>query len=304
MSMATTTSTATIEEADARQRRPGQGRYGRYYDPVSEPDVGMRRIVAENCAMNAGAAAVLLQIASRGVGQGVSDHSSFTKRPVERARRSMFYIYVMAFGTPEERRVVSDATHRAHSRVKGADYDANDVDLQLWVAATMYWSLVLGYEEVYGPLDDDAADRVYREFSVYATGLRVPPEKWPKDRRAFGEYWDEALAGLEITDEARAVARDVLYPKKNVPWGIWIYAHLTGPFTRVATTELLPERARNEFGIPSTFYTRNLYWLMSAYNRTVYPMLPDSVRHFLKNHQMQDFRRRVAMQEGKSIIKL
>ncbi|KAI1341458.1 hypothetical protein F5Y15DRAFT_431204 [Xylariaceae sp. FL0016] len=297
-------STETKTESELRLRGPQEGRYGRYHDPVREP-AAMRRIVAENCAMNPGAAAVLLQIASKGVGQGVADHSSFTKRPVERARRSMFYIYVMTFGTPEERRVVTDATHRAHSAVhKAGAYDANDVELQLWVAATMYWSLVLGYEEVYGKLDDDVADQVYEEFSVMATGLRVPPDKWPKDRNAFQAYWDDTLAKLEITEDAKKVALDVLYPKKNLPWGLWLYAYISGPFTRTTTTELLPERPRNEFGFPSTLYTQYLYWFMSMYNRTVYPALPDSVRHFLKNHYMADFRKRVESQRGKPIIKL
>ncbi|KAI0019782.1 hypothetical protein F4780DRAFT_771052 [Xylariomycetidae sp. FL0641] len=282
--------TTTATDSEIRQRKPAEGRYGGYHDPVREPSALMRRLVAENCAMNAGAAAVLLQIANRGVGQGVWAHSSFRQRPVERARRSLFYIYVMAFGTAAERRVVGDATHRAHAR--------------LWVAATMYWSVVLGYEEVYGPLAAADADAAYEEFSVYATGLRVPPEMWPADRAAFRRYWDETLRGLEVTDEARQVARDVMYPQKNVPWGLWVYAHLSGPWTRTTTTELLPERIRNELGFPSTVYSRNMYWLTRAYNKTVYPMMPEAVRHFLKNYHMEDFRKRVASQQGKTVFKL
>lgn len=272
-----------------------EGRYERYYDPVLPQSPAIRKIIGEACAMNGGAAAVLLQIAAKGVGLGVSAHSSFTKRPVERARRSIVYIYAMAFGTEEERRIVTDATHHAHSRVKGRGFDANDVDLQLWVAATMYWSLVTGYEEVYGKLDDETADQVYKEFSVMATGLRVPPERWPEDREAFQAYWDKTVAELEITEEAKKVAMDVLYPAGNLPtWGLWLYALFTGPNTRVTTTELLPDRIRNEFNIPSTFFTRSYYLLLRQANRFLYPLLPDSARHFPKNYYMKDFRRRVA----------
>jgi len=94
--------------------------------------------------------------------------------------------------------------------VKGEGYDANDVDAQLWVAATIYWSMVESYEMVFGKLEEERAERVYREFSVMATALRVPAEKWPRDREAFKVYWDKMVEGLVVTDEAKGVAKDVL----------------------------------------------------------------------------------------------
>jgi uncharacterized protein (DUF2236 family) len=295
MSATTTATDIKAAQSTSSEPAPAMGKYGPYNRPVLEPSPAMRAIVAENCCMTAGTAAVLLQISARGVGLGVSDHSSFTKKPVQRARRSLFYIYGMAFGSDEERRRLTDATHAAHSRVKGKDYDADDPALQLWVAATMYWSLVLGYEEVYGPLDDDTAEQVYREFSVMATGLRVSKDMWPADRAAFRTYWEKTVAELDITDEAKEVAQFVLYPSaRNLPWGLWLYAKLTGPWNRIATAELLPERVRNELGLPSTAFTRNVYWLMNAYNRAVYPLLPTSVRHFAKNYYLKDLRARLA----------
>lgn len=281
--------------ARATNKPVQEGKYGPYHHPVLPPSPAIQKIVAEACAMNGGIAAVLLQIAAKGVGLGVSAHSSFTLRPLQRARRSIVYIYAMAFGTEAERRIVTDATHKAHSRVKGPGYDANDVDLQLWVAATTYWSLLTGYEEVYGKLDDETAEKIYNEFSVMATGLRVPPEKWPKDRQAFDEYWNKTVAELEITDEAKEVAKDVLNPAAHLKsWGPWLYALLSGPSARITTTELLPERIRNEFGIPSTLYTKGHYQFMKQVNKMVYPLLPESARHAPKNYYMKDFRRRVA----------
>jgi uncharacterized protein (DUF2236 family) len=269
--------------------------WGPYHSPLAEPGPTIKTILAENISMAGGPAAVLLQIANDKIGLAVSEHSSFTKRPVQRARRTLFYLYVMAFGTPEERRHITDATHAAHARVKdpGGAYEADDPDLQLWVAATIYWSLIVSYEEVYGALDDDTADQAYREFSIYATGLRVPPEMWPKDRVAFQEYWKTKIAGLEITEAAKAVGHDVLYPGSNLPWAAWFYTRLTGHFSRITTTELLPESIRNEFGIHSTLYTRFMYWLMSLQSRTVYPLLPETIRHFGKDYHMRDLRRRI-----------
>jgi uncharacterized protein (DUF2236 family) len=270
-----------------------EGKYGPYFSPVSEPDE-MKKIVGESISFELGAAAVLLQIAHPMVGKGVAAHSSFTYRRIERARRSIVYIYCMTFGTPEEKRIITDATHRAHSHVKGKDYNANDVDAQLWVAATIYWSIVLSYEMVFGKLEEERADRVFQEFSVMATALRVPPGKWPKDRAAFAIYWEEMLGQLEITDGVREIARDVM-EQRGLPFGLtWMYATLKGPVARVMTVEMLPERIRNELGMPSTAYTRQMFRIITATNAMVVPYLPARVREFPKNYFMADMRRRIA----------
>jgi len=276
---------------------PEEGKYGRYYSPVEEPDE-MRKIVRESASLELGVAAVLLEIALPSVGKGVARHSSFAYKRIERARRTVVYIYAMAFGTPEERRLITDATHKAHSHVKGKDYDANDVDAQLWVAATIYWTMVKSYELTFGKLDEVRAEKVYREYSVMATALRVPPEKWPKDREAFGVYWDEMIGKLEVSDEARGVARDVLQ-QKGLPYGLlWLYATMKGPVTRVLITEVLPERIRNDFGLPSTPYTRMMFKIITTTNVAVIPYLPVALREYPKNYYLADMRKRISAGKG------
>jgi len=281
------------EKAPQKTELVTEGRYAPYYSPVEEP-YEMKKIVRESVSMEGGVAAVLLQIAHPEVGKGVANHSDFTYRLIERARRSVNYIYCMTFGTPEEKRRITDATHRAHSHVKGDGYDANNVDAQLWVAATIYWSMVESYQLVFGKLDEERADRVFKEFSVMATALRVPPEKWPKDREAFKVYWDYMIEHLVVTDEAKGVAKDLL-EQKGLPWGwAWVFLTLKAPVSRVITIEMLPEHIRNEFSIPSTVYTRQMFKLVTGINATVTPYLPISVREFQKNYFMSDLRRRIA----------
>lgn len=226
----------------------------------------IQKIVAEACTLGRGAAAVLLQIASKGVGLGVAAHSRLTIQPVERARRSIIYIFTMASGTQVERRIVTDATHHAHSREEGPGYDVNDVDLRLWVAATIYWSLLTGYEEFLGKLDIQMADQVYKEFSIMVTGLRVTPtphsphspQKMVSRLVGFPGILGQNNLELEITDEARAVVMQVLFPTSRLKtWGLTVFSTLTGPSKRVTTIELLPKRIRDEHGIPSTLYTRS-----------------------------------------------
>lgn len=225
------------------------GPFGPYYDPLLPASDDMKRIVGDMISMAGGVAAVLLQVAQPSVGAGVAAYSSFTVRPVERGRRSMIYIFVQAFGTPEERRYITDATHKSHETIKGRNagiaFDANDVDLQLWVAATTYWSLIESYEIAYGKLDRSRRERVYKEFSSMGTALFVPPEKWPKDLDAFDVYWKAQICNLKVTPEAYKVARSVLYPAKDLfkfkTLHLWLYIILNGPLSRIVTTEMLPE---------------------------------------------------------------
>ena len=102
------------------------------------------------------------------------------------------------------------------------------------------------------------------------------------------------VGSLVITEEAKAVARDVL-EQKGLPWGwTWLYATVKGPVSRIITTEMLPEYVRNKFNMPSTTYTRRMFRLIVSVNATIVPYLPVSVREFPKNYYINDMRRRVA----------
>ena len=93
-----------------------EGKYAHYYDPVMPQSTAIQTIVAEAGAPGPGAAAVLPRIAAKGVALGVATHSSLAIRPVERARRSIIYVYILAtvFGTATEGRIVTDAMYHAH----------------------------------------------------------------------------------------------------------------------------------------------------------------------------------------------
>ena len=92
-------------------------------------------------------------------------------------------------------------------------YNAFDLDLQLWVGACLYKGGVDIYRIFVGELDDEDADRHYREGMALATTLQVPPEMWPADRAAFDRYWQESLAKVHIDD----AVRDYLYPDRREP---------------------------------------------------------------------------------------
>jgi uncharacterized protein (DUF2236 family) len=86
--------------------------------------------------------------------------------------------------------------NRAHAPVRrepdagSRGYSAFDAQAQLWVVATLYDTAVTVYEIIYGELDEDSADRVYRDYARIGTTLQVPADLWPPDRAALGAYWD------------------------------------------------------------------------------------------------------------------
>ncbi|CAG9988724.1 unnamed protein product [Clonostachys byssicola] len=252
-------------------------------------------IVQEGIILGGGAAAILLQVASPGVAQGVNQHSNFSYRVADRLRTTMTFVYAMSYGTPEEKRTIVDLVGRIHDQVygkldegkdKGKHYDANDPDLQMWVAATLYAIGIDIYARIYGKIDDEELnEKIFQEYSILACSLRVPPEMWPKTRAEFWQYWDEKIATLEITQHAREVGDDLLYLRK-APF----YFRMFMPTVRVVTAELLPERMRQEFGVNRHPRT---YKIVEFGVKSIYRPLPLWVRSMPVRYYMKDLRKRL-----------
>ena len=165
----------------------------------------------------AGPANVIMQLARPGVGYGVLESRVESGRidlhPIKRARTTFTYLAVAIAGSDAQKAAFRRAVNRAHAQVYSTpdspvQYNAFDPDLQLWVAACMYKGGVDIYRIFIGEMDDEDADRHYREGMSLGTTLQVPPEMWPADRAAFDRYWHESLAKVHIDD----AVRDYLYP--------------------------------------------------------------------------------------------
>lgn len=253
-------------------------------------------IVQEGIIIGAGAAAILLQLAEAGVGQGVNQHSNFTYRVTDRLRTTMTFVYCMVYGTPEERRTITDMVTRVHNQVngtldegrnKGKRYTALDPELQLWVAATLYATAIQTYQRIFGIIDDEILqENIYREYAILATTLQVPPEMWPPTREAFWEYWDSKVATLEVTQHAKEAGSDLL-SLRHAPFYLRIFL----PSVRIVTSELLPERMRQEFGLK---LHRRTYKVVEFMTKAMYRPLPLKVRSYPARMYMKDMRTRLA----------
>lgn len=199
------------------------------------------RYARDSTLVLGGAAAILLQVADPVVGRGVAGHSAFADDPMRRLRHTLAYVYAVALGDPDQLRRAAAFVDRAHAGVPGA----GDPDRQLWVAATLYRVGVQVHELLHGPMPAALADELYAESARLGTALQLPPERWPRDRVAFDAYWADAVARLDVGDDARRVARDLLHPRR-VP--LWVRAGM--PLGRTLTAGLLPASVRDAYGLP------------------------------------------------------
>jgi uncharacterized protein (DUF2236 family) len=196
---------------------------------------------ADGVLVLGGAAAILLQLADPVVARGVAEHSSFASDPMRRLRNTLSYVYAVGLGSEEQSRLVAGFVDARHRGIPGA----TDAVHQLWVAATLHEVGRAVHEQVHGRLPPDVADQVYAAGARLGTLLQLPEDAWPASRCRFADYWADAVAGLDVTDAARATAHELLH-SRAIPW--WMRPGM--PALRVVTAGLLPESVREAYGLP------------------------------------------------------
>jgi uncharacterized protein (DUF2236 family) len=150
---------------------------------------------------------------------------------------------------------------------------------------------------IYRPLERHVAERVYLEFSSMATALHVPASRWPKDLTEFYVYWNDMLAQLKVSKEAKEVGSIVLDPTSGLlKWKwlhLWMYMKINGPISRVITAELIPDEVKGEFGLESTKRTRAMFGLWKGSMKLFWRPQPRWVKEGVKNYYMWDMRKRI-----------
>lgn len=257
--------------------------------PVFDDSSTIRKVAGESLLIIGCGRATVLQNAHPAIALGTAAHSGFAERPFRRLHNTMIFLYGVVFGTREEADEVSRAVATLHQKVTGPGYSADDPDLQVWVAATMYTTAVVLYEGVFGPLTPAEADECYQQYSVLATAIGCPREAWPVSRQDFGSYWQDVVAELRIGDTSREIARALLYPT-NIPV-VWRAAL---PLHRFVTIGLLPDPIRDGLGYSWTPKQAKIlrygFWLLAV----LYPRLPRRLRQAPMTTYVHTVRRRVA----------
>jgi uncharacterized protein (DUF2236 family) len=167
----------------------------------------------------AGAANVIMQLSSPGVGYGVVeskvDSGNLLKHPWKRARTTFQYLAVAILGTEADRAAMREAVNGAHRHVKSEPgsavrYNAFDRDLQMWVAACLFVGLEDTYQLLRGEMTPEQSEQFYRSAWTLGTTLQVTEDQWPPSRSEFDEYWNTACARVAVDDTVRAYLEDLI----------------------------------------------------------------------------------------------
>ncbi len=167
----------------------------------------------------AGAANVIMQLSSPGVGYGVVeskvDSGNLLKHPWKRARTTFQYLAVAILGTEADRAAMREAVNGAHRHVKSEPgsvvrYNAFDRDLQMWVAACLFVGLEDTYQLLRGEMTPEQSEQFYRSAWTLGTTLQVTEDQWPPSRAGFDEYWNTACARVAVDDTVRGYLEDLI----------------------------------------------------------------------------------------------
>jgi uncharacterized protein (DUF2236 family) len=253
-------------------------------------------------ALLLGPANVIMQLARPGVGYGVLESRVESGRvdlhPIKRARTTFTYLAVAMAGSDAQKAAFRREVNRAHAEVYSTadspvQYNAFDPDLQLWVAACLYKGGVDFYRMFVGEMDEQDADRHYRDGMVLGTTLQVPAEMWPPDRAAFDRYWQQQLDKVHIDE----TVRDYLYPiavgrvrAVALPESL---RRLPESLVLLITTGILPQRFRDEMRFSWDAAKQRRFDRLIAVLRTVNNLMPRFVRRFPFNLLLWDVDRRI-----------
>ena len=264
-----------------------------------EDDDLIRVISREGVLIAAGGAASLLQTAHPKVAQGVYDHSYTADDPLRRLRNTMGWLYAVQFGTREEAESFSALVRKGHDGVAGPGYEANDPELQVWVAATLFAVAAQFYQVLFRrTLDEDELEEFYQQTKVYATILGCPEDRMPATYPRFRAYYADMVQNLEITDASRAIAEQVLHPR--LPGGPLNAPGLAA--IRLITVGLMPEPIRAQYGWKWDAGRERRFRFLVGTLATVYPRLPLRIRTLPREYYLYTTRRMLARAKRRPAI--
>jgi len=251
----------------------------------ADPDFDLRPFLDAHAAAFGGGANVVMQLSWPQVGYGVYesrvDSGKVFLHPWKRARTTGTYLSVALIGSDEERRVFRDAVNAAHADVHSTAssplaYNAFDPDLQLWVAACLFFGPYDYYCRVYGEPDRATAEAFYRHGERLATTLQVPEGRWPAALDDFWRYWEEGMQRIRIDEPVRRYLLDVL-EVRFLPFPL---PHLLGRSMRWVNTGFLPEPFREAMGLRWTARDEARLQRMLRVVRILNRCTPGPVRRF------------------------
>jgi uncharacterized protein (DUF2236 family) len=285
--------------------REGSGAAG-----VLGPDSVAWRVVGHPAALVGGLRALIIQAMHPLAMAGVAQHSDYRRRPLDRLRRTSYYVTATVFGDERTARDAAARVRLLHRRVRGIDpvtgqsYSAEDPQLQLWVHCVEWHSFLAAYGAYAGRLAPDDADRYISEGVPIAALVGIPREIVPSSTTELRDYFASVQPELCVTEVAREaidfIVNPPLTPELLPVWGaqMWLAR---------AAVAIVPRHLRALAGIDGPAPMRALTIAASRPGLTAMrlPVLSHATRFVLGSELTQLRRsargRRVAAQPHSSV---
>jgi uncharacterized protein (DUF2236 family) len=248
------------------------------------PDMMIWQVDREMILLAAGGRALLMQLAHPKVAAGVAEHSHFKGDPLGRLYRTMSTMWSISFDETALARGALERVRNIHRKVQGiipaaeplaagTPYDAVDVELLLWVHATLIDSAMVAYDAFVTPLPVEEKSRYYDDSKKLAYLFEIPETLVPRSLADFNGYLERMLVSGEIAvgPTARALAKEILYPS---PWIL----KPASPLFRLITAGLLAQSLRDAYGISWSEPKEKTFWLFAKWIRRLLLLLPSTLR--------------------------
>lgn len=261
--------------------------------------------ILDSTVMLSAGANIIMQLALPAVGYGVAESrvksGSVLHRPFKRTRTTFTYLAVAMMGTNEEKLAYRKAVNGAHRQVYSTDsspveYNAFDPELQMWVAACLYWGFVDTYQKVNRTLSHAEQEAFYRLSHPLGTTLQVRQDMWPKDLDGFEAYWQNGLKHLSIDERVREFLMIIADLKFLSP----VSQFLFGRFNRFITTGFLPQELRDQMQLEWNDDKQRKFERFVRMAGRISRLFPRPIRQAAYLLPLWDFRRR--LKKGKPLI--
>ncbi len=248
------------------------------------PDTMIWQVDREMVLLAAGGRALLMQLAHPKVAAGVAQHSRFKDDPLGRLYRTMSTMWSIVFDETAQARAALERVENVHRKVQGfippaelwpvgRTYDALDVELLLWVHATLIDSAMVAYNLFVKAFAADERSRYYDDSRKLAYLFEIPHGLVPSSVDEFNGYMKRMLMGGEIAvgPTAHSLAQEILYPRS------WILGP-AAPLFRLITAGLLPEPLRKAYGLGWNERKEKRFSLTARLLRRLLPFVPGLLR--------------------------
>jgi uncharacterized protein (DUF2236 family) len=190
-----------------------------------------------------------MQVAHPSVAAGVAQHSGFPADAYGRLERTMSAMMNVSFGDTERASRSLASIDAVHGRVvgrrpDGRAYRARDLELLLWVHATLVDSALETYERFVGPLDERWRDAYVGEMGRVVEGLGAPATSVPATAAALRSSMDRTMGQLAVGEVALRLAGSIVRPP--MPAAL----RPAKDVLQLLTTGLLPPDLRAAYRLP------------------------------------------------------